>query len=342
MTADTCETAAVVKADAYGCGAEVVGPALARAGCRTFFVAMPEEAFLLRAAVGPEPLIYVFAGLDADPATTTEMVGQRIRPVLNSVEQVAYAASVAIVEDGLSAAVQLDTGMNRLGLEEREAIQILSDPQGSFADGHLDIDLILSHMGCADDAAHPLNAEQRACFDRICAADPHSPSPTRSLSATAGTLLGPAYHYSMTRIGIGLYGGFPYDAGEPAVTLEAPILQIRDLAPGESVGYGASWTAQRPSRIATIPVGYADGLLRALSNGAAAYLNGTAVPLAGRVSMDLITLDVTDRPCAPGDMVEILGPNQSIDALAEAAGTIGHEVLTSLGARYGRRYLPDG
>lgn len=342
LTAPGCETAAVVKADAYGCGAEVVGPALARAGCRTFFVAMPQEAFLLRAAVGPEPQIYVFAGLDGDPATTTEMVGQRIRPVLNSAEQVAYAASVAITEGGLTAAIQLDTGMNRLGIEERDAVAILADPQASLADGHLCIDLIMSHMGCADDTAHPLNGDQRACFERICGATTLDPMPTRSLSATAGTLLGADYHFDMTRIGIGLYGAAPFDAGTQAVTLDAPILQIRDLASGESVGYGATWIASRPSKIATIPVGYADGLIRALSSGASVYLNGQPVPLAGRVSMDLITLDVTDIPCQPGDRVEILGQNQSIDDLAAAAGTIGHEILTSLGARYGRRYLPDG
>ena len=336
MTGPACETAAVVKADAYGCGAGVVGRALAKAGCRTFFVAMPEEGLALRDALGDGAAIYVFAGLDGDHAR--DMQRRDVRPVLNSVEQMAEAAALAARTDGLTAAMQVDTGMNRLGLEEAEAYALSRDPQSTLADGLLELDLILSHMGCADDPSHPLNADQRACFERICAASDLR-IPRRSLSATAGTLLGQGYHYDMVRIGIGLYGGFPFSLGRAAVRLEAPILQIRDLAPGESVGYGALWTASRPSRIATIPVGYADGLIRALGNGAAVYLDGQPVPFAGRVSMDLITLDVTDLRCSPGDRVELLGPNQPIDALAAAAGTIGHEILTSLrGARHVRLY----
>jgi alanine racemase len=338
LSAPGCETAAVVKADAYGCGAGVVGPALAAAGCQTFFVAMPEEAFALRDALGPGPAIHVFAGLGGDLAEAKAMAELDIRPVLNSVEQASFAATSAAKFGGFSASLQVDTGMNRLGMEEDEVVFWLRDPQAALADGMLDVGMVISHMGCADDPDHPLNAEQRACFDRI-SAGTQAVQMKRSLSATAGLLLGNAYHYDMVRPGIGLFGGLPFDGGRPAVVLEAPILQIRDVRPGESIGYAASWTANRPSRIATVPVGYADGLIRALSAGAVGYVSGWAAPFAGRVSMDLITLDVTDCPCAPGDMVEILGRNQSIDDLAKSAGTIGHEILTSLGSRYERVYI---
>ena len=163
-----------------------------------------------------------------------------------------------------------------------------------------------------------------------------------SLSATAGLLLGPEYHFDMVRMGIGLYGGWPFLDARRVVTVDAPVIQVREVQAGESVGYGATWIADRPSRIATISAGYADGLIRALGAGAQVFLDGQPIPTAGRVSMDLITLDVTGVDCNPGDRVEILGPNQSIDDLAKAAGTIGHEILTSLGRRYDRSHVPAG
>jgi alanine racemase len=195
--------------------------------------------------------------------------------------------------------------------------------------------LLMSHLACADEPAHPLNASQRAEFARLTA----SLTLPRSLAATGGILLGSDYHHTMTRAGVGLYGGLPFAAARPAVTLHLPIIQVRAVSPGETVGYGATWTATRPSRIATLSGGYADGLLRALGSGTTGYVNGQPLPFAGRVSMDLITFDVTDCPqAAPGTRVEIVGPHQSIDTLASTAGTIGYEILTSLGSRYQRRY----
>lgn len=321
LTAPDCETAAVVKGDGYGCGAAVVGQTLARAGCGTFFVATPSEGAALRAALGPLPVIHVLAGYGVAEEAVFRRDG--LRPVLNSAGQ--YRAWF----DGPAgpAAVQVDTGMNRLGMEP--------DEFASLGGVSPLVDLVMSHMGNADDPGHPLNAQQLAAFRQLITGIDRD----FSLSATAGLLLGTEYHFDMTRMGIGLYGGWPFLDARRVVTVEAPIIQIRDVAEGESVGYGAAWVARRPSRIATISAGYADGLIRALSSGATGFIRGEPVPFAGRVSMDLITLDVTDCPCAPGEMVELLGPNQTIDDLARAAGTIGHEILTSLGARYARRYL---
>ena len=320
-TALNCTTAAVVKADAYGCGTASVGRALARAGVNTFFVAVPAEGAALRAAIGPSPLIYILGGYGRDQHGLYQ--ANALRPCLNSARQY----KDWLLDGGGPAGIQLDTGMNRLGME--------ADELTSLGPLSADIDLLMSHMGNADEPGHPLNADQNAEFRRLT----DDLSGLKSLSATAGLLLGKDYHFDMTRMGIGLYGGWPFLEAKRVVTVETPIIQTRDLAAGETVGYGATFTAERPTKIATISAGYADGLIRALSNGATAFIHNHPVPLAGRVSMDLITLDVTEAPrCAPGDMVELLGPNQSIDDLAKAAGTIGHEILTSLGSRYARHY----
>lgn len=320
MTAPDCETAAVVKGDGYGCGAVPVGRALADAGVRTFFVAVPSEAAILRAAVGAAPVIYVLGGYGA--AEDALYRQHALRPVLNSADQ----ARAWFAGFNGPAAIQLDTGMNRLGMEADEFASLGPLP-GT-------VDLVMSHMGCADAPGHEMNDVQLRAFREM---TDHL-AVRRSLSATAGLLLGPDWRFDLTRMGIGLYGGWPYEAARRVVTVEAPVIQIRDLAAGESVGYGASFVARRPTRIATISAGYADGLIRAMGAGATGFVDGQPVPFAGRVSMDLITLDVTGCDCAPGDMVEILGPNQSIDDLARSAGTIGHEILTSLGSRYARTY----
>jgi alanine racemase len=320
------ETAAVLKADAYGCGAAHVGPALARAGARTFFVALPAEGARLRQAIGPDPVIYVLNGYPAREESSPDpaYVRHALRPVLNSAAQ-----ARAWFRDHPEApcGVHIDTGMSRLGLPAGE-LAALGPLPGS-------VRLILSHYACADEPQHPMNARQRAQFTRL-TQDLGLP---RSLANTGGILLGADSHFDLTRPGIGLYGGLPFAGAKPAVTLHLPILQVRDLAPGETVGYGATWTATRPSRIATLSGGYADGLPRALSGRARAFLDGQPLPFAGRVSMDLIGLDVTDCPhAAPGVMVELLGPHQTVDELAQVAGTIGYELLTSLGRRYTRRY----
>ncbi len=321
LTAPGCATAAVVKGDGYGCGAVPVGRALAVAGARTFFVAVPSEGEILRAALGGGPDIFVLGGYGE--AEDKLYRSANLRPVLNSAAQ----ARAWFSGSNGPCAIQLDTGMNRLGMEADEFASLGALP-GS-------VQLIMSHMGCADDPSAAVNAAQLAEFRRMT----EGLAVPLSLSATAGLLLGKDYHFDMTRMGIGLYGGWPFADAQQVVRVEAPIIQIRDLAAGETVGYGSTWTAERPSRIATISAGYADGLIRYLSHGATAYIADRPVPFAGRVSMDLITLDVTDCRCAPGDMVELIGPNQSIDDLAKAAGTIGHEILTSLGSRYRRRYI---
>lgn len=321
LTGPDCETSAVVKANAYGLGAARVGKALAGIGIRTFFVAVPTEGEMLRPAVGPEPLIYVLNGYARDALDLYRT--HDLRPVLNSADQ---ARAWFTDRAGAPSAVQVDTGMNRVGMEAAEFASL-----GALPDS---VRLLMSHAGCADDPAHKLNAIQLGEFLRLI----EGLDCQRSLAGTAGVLLGKDWHFDLTRPGIGLYGGFPFEGARPVVRLEIPIIQIRDVNPGESIGYSASWTAERPSRIATLGIGYADGLIRACSNHGLAFINGQRAGFAGRVSMDLTTLDVTDIPCAPGDMVEILGPHQGINELADTAGTIGHEILTSLGARYQREY----
>lgn len=319
------ETAAVIKADAYGLGADVVGPALARAGAATFFVALAEEGVALRKALGQGPRIFVFAGLM--PGDAELMRGAGLIPLLNSAGQVRAAQGF-----GAPVGIQLDTGMNRLGME--------ADEMAMVADliSAMDVQLVMSHLACADEPDHPQNAAQLSTFVEMTAHHVFSGVP-RSLAATGGSLLGADYHFEMTRPGVGLYGGLPFRDAKPVVALETPIIQVRELTDGETVGYGAAYVADGHRRIATISAGYADGLLRAMSGGFTVRIGDRAVPSAGRVSMDLITLDVTDAPEAvEGAMLRVLGADQTVDQLAEAAGTIGYEILTSLGPRYDRRY----
>ncbi|MEO1249464.1 MAG: alanine racemase, partial [Pseudomonadota bacterium] len=239
----------------------------------------------------------------------------------------------------LPAFVQFDTGMSRLGLEPSEQATLAGDTERLNG---IDILGWMTHLACADDPDHPLNVLQR---DRLKAATHGLPPAPRSLCNSAGIFLGPDFHFDIARPGSALYGISPVKNGDnpmrQPVRLTSPILQVRTIPKGAIVGYGATHTATRPSRIATIPVGYADGILRSLSNHGAMWLEGHAVPVAGRVSMDLITLDVTDVPeslAQPGQMVEVIGPHMTPDAIAERAGTIGYEVLTALGHRYDRHY----
>ncbi|TVQ56233.1 MAG: alanine racemase [Rhodobacteraceae bacterium] len=325
--------AAVVKADAYGLGLAQVAPALLAEGARVFFVATAEEALAARAVLGESPAVFCFNGPDAD--TVDALAEARVRPLLNGPEQVALARAAARRRGAAYACgLQLDTGMNRLGLEADELAAALAEG----LDG-LDVGLAMSHLACADDPAHPMNAAQRLAFAAM-TAHPVLAGVPRSLSATGGALLGPGFAFDLVRPGVGLYGGLPFADARPVVTLDVPVIQTRAVAPGEAVGYGATWVAERPSRIATIAAGYADGLHRALSNRGGAFHAGRRLPFAGRVSMDLIGLDVTEAPdVSAGDRVTLLGPEQGVDALAAAAGTIGYEILTSLGTRYARRYV---
>lgn len=322
LSAPGVSTGAVVKADGYGLGVARVARTLARAGASKFFVAVAEEAATIREILGPDPEIFIFSG---HMAGDTDMIGDLdLIPLLNSLDQLTrHFEALPRAPFG----VQLDTGMNRLGLEPGEwaaARQVVLAENPA---------LVMSHLACADDPDHPMNAAQLASFAKMV----DGVRAPKSLAATGGILLGSEYHFDVTRPGVGLYGGAPFGEAEPVVSLSLPVVQHRTLSKGETVGYGNAWTAERPARIATLAAGYADGLIRAMGGTAQAFAEDIPCPLAGRVSMDLITVDVTDLPRVP-DQMEIVGPAQGIDRLAEAAGTIGYEILTSLGARYVRRY----
>ncbi len=311
--------AAVVKADAYGLGAGRVAPALHKAGARDFFVALASEGRALRRHLPDDARIYVLSG---------HMEGADLRgliPVLNSPEQFFRDRTM---RPGRPFAIQLDTGMNRLGIEPGEWAAIRAEAVAATPD------FIMSHLACADEPDHPANAAQLAAFHAMtdgCAVP-------RSLSATGGILLGPDYHFDLIRPGIGLYGGLPFADAQPVVRLSLPVIQTRTVQAGEFVGYSATWTAHAPRRIATVAAGYADGILRSISSrGASLYAGGTACPIVGRVSMDLMTVDVTDLDNVPGEL-DLICPQQSVDRLADHAGTIGYEILTSLGHRYDRIY----
>ena len=319
----TAETGAVVKADAYGTGIGRAARRLAQTGARKFFVAVAEEAADIRQAIGPDPEIYILSGhMSGD----TDMIADlHLIPLLSSIDQMLRHFEAL---PGTPFGIQLDTGMNRLGMEagEWEAVRSLVLPQNPM--------LIMSHLACADDPSHPMNAQQLAAFIEMT----DGIDAPRSLAATGGILLGPEYHFDVTRPGIGLYGGLPFADATPVVSLSLPIIQTRDVLAGESVGYGNTWIAERDSRIVTVSCGYADGILRVMGPKTHLFANGTAVPVAGRISMDSICIDVTDVSDLPSAL-ELLGPQQSIETLAQNAGTIGYEILTSLGARYSRRYV---
>ncbi len=322
VSASGVQTAAVVKADAYGLGAERVAPALARAGARRFFVAAAEEGAGLRAILGPGPQIAVLSG--HMPGDTGLIRDADLTPMLNSVDQATRHLETL---PGHAFGVQLDSGMNRLGLEEGEweAVAPFLLEAGP--------ELLMSHLACADDPAHPLNAEQLETFLRMT----EGTGLPRSLAATGGILLGPQYHFDLTRPGIGLYGGLPFAGAAPVVGLGLPVIQTRMVRPGEAVGYSCTWVARKPSLIATAAAGYADGVIRSLSGKATVYAGDVPCPVVGRVSMDLITVDVTHLTAMPA-MLELIGPHQSIDTLADAAGTISYEILTRLAGRLTRFY----
>jgi alanine racemase len=319
----SCETAAVIKADAYGLGSERVAKALVKQGVRIFYVAMAEEGAAVRAAVGDKAQIRVLTGhMRGD----TDMIADlNLTPILNSIDQInRHFEALPDHPFGL----QLDTGMNRLGLEW--------DDWAAVAEAALRCKpvVVMSHLACADEPDHPMNPYQLDVFHQMT----DGITTPRSLAATGGILLGPDYHFDECRPGIGLYGGLPFEDARPVVRLDLPVVQLRDLTAGEVVGYGNSWQADRPTRLATVAAGYADGLQRALSRGAMLFHGDTPCPLVGRVSMDLITVDVTDLNEDPNALA-IICDAQPVDRLAQSAGTIGYEMLTSLSQRYSRRYV---
>ncbi|MFP7672746.1 alanine racemase [Marivita sp. S0852] len=317
------DTAAVVKANAYGLGAKRVSQALAKAGARTFFVAMAEEGATVRNALGPGPTIGVFGGhMEGDAALIRDA---NLVPMINSIDQMLRHVEAL---PGHPFGIQLDSGMNRLGMEAGEwsALRDIALSQKPV--------LVMSHLACADEPGHGMNAFQLQTFRQMT----DGINAPRSLGATGGTLLGAEYHFDMTRPGIGLYGGLPYIEAVPVVTLSIPVIQVRDVNPGESVGYGNRWVARVPGKIATISAGYADGILRAMGPKAYVWAGESRCKIVGRISMDLIGVDVSALKDPP-DRVELLGQHQSIDSVADAGGTIGYEILTSLGPRYNRTYI---
>jgi alanine racemase len=337
--ADTAEAAAVLKADAYGIGLEPAARALSGVGCRTFFVALPGEGVRLRQVL-PDAAIYVLAGLI--PGSAGAFAENALRPVLNSWPEIEEWA--ALRERGLreGAAIHVDTGMNRLGLSLHEAVALARDPALLTA---LAPSLIMSHLACSDTPEHPQNLRQLALFREIRHQFPEIPA---SLANSAGVFLGEEYHFDLIRPGIALYGVGPVAGVEnpmrPVVTAEARVLAIREAEAGETVGYGATETLKRQSRIAILAAGYADGYHRLAGSsderkGAHVMIRGEMAPLVGRVSMDLMAADVTDLPrVVRGDWAELFGPNVPIDDVAARAGTIGYELLTGLGRRYARTY----
>ncbi|MEX2010080.1 MAG: alanine racemase [Dongiaceae bacterium] len=333
------DCAAVVKADAYGLGVAAVAPTLHDAGCRIFFVATLDEGIELRGLL-PEAEIYAFNGLAAGGAEA--FLAHALRPVLNSLGEIDAWAAMGRRRGPAPAALHIDTGMARLGLPPAE-LAVLAEDRARL-DG-VTLALVLSHLACADEGAHPMNARQLAAFRD--AARRVAPAGVRlSLAASAGIFLGADYCFHVARPGAALYGLRPRpDAPNPlapVVRLQGKILQVRDVDSDTTVGYGATHRVTGPARLATVGAGYADGYLRSLSNRGSAHIGAERVPVVGRVSMDLITLDVTaiaPERVAPGALVDLIGPHNPADALAEEAGTIGYEILTSLGRRYRRHYV---
>jgi alanine racemase len=353
------QCAAVVKANAYGLGAGPVARALARAGVRLFFVATLDEGIALRRALAKGPIakgpiakgpidqrpeIAVLNG--PFPGTEAEFVAHDLIPVLNHPGQIEDWArignrtSVGPSGNPPPAILHVDTGMARLGLTPREFAAFVEDrPPIAWR-------AAISHLACADDPGHGLNARQHACFAAVAARFPGVPA---SLAASSGIFLGAAHHFDLVRPGAALYGINPCPGRpntlRPVVRLTAKIIQIREIDSGESVGYGAAHVMQAPGRIATVAVGYADGWPRSLSGRGCGYIGDIRVPLLGRVSMDLLTFDVSavdpalTRPgLMPGMTIELLGPRYGADEVAFEAGTIGYEILTALGSRYHRVY----
>jgi alanine racemase len=331
------DCAAVLKADAYGTGAAIVGPRLAAEGCRQFFVAHLDEGIALRGVV-PDHSIYVLNGLL--PGTEADFVEFGLTPVLNHLGQLnAWRAAAQRYSRPLDAVIHIDTGMHRLGLAPEEA-QLLAGERGRLRG--LRLALLMSHLVVSEEPNNPINGEQLSRFRSFVRTMPGAPA---SLANSSGIFLGPDYHFDLLRPGAALYGINP-TPGRPnpmltTVTLRARVLQVRRIDALQTVGYGAAWRSARPSRVATIALGYADGYFRTLINRTHVHLAGHKVPVIGRISMDLVTIDVTDVPEAdsqPGALVEVLGPHLTADDLAEHARTNAYEVMTALGRRYARLY----
>lgn len=325
--------AGVVKADAYGLGAPHVAPALFAAGCRHFFTAHLQEALAIRPRL-QGAMVAVLNGLP--PGSEATFAAHGIAPVLGTPGEIArWAAEARRLGRALPALLHLDTGMNRLGLDAAQLAALAADP--TALDG-ITLRYVMTHLSASEEPQDPANEAQRQRFATACAMLPPLP---RSFANSSGIFLGPGWASDLARPGAALYGINPTPGQpnpmRPVVRLSARVLALRAIGQGEAVGYNATWTAPQDGRIATIGVGYADGWLRSHTNRGHAIFDGAMLPLVGRVSMDLITLDASGCPALrEGDMVELIGPTRPVDAVAQAAGTNGYEILTSLGRRYHR------
>ncbi len=337
--------AASVKADAYGLGIGPVARALDRAGCARFFVATVDEGIRLRRLL-PNSVIYVLHGVLA--GGVGDCVEHDLRPVINSLGDLEICNAAVGRRGSIVAALHIDTGMARLGLTAEEVAALAAEPQRLARLGAV---LLMSHLACADEPDHLMNRQQRMRFDAACARLQHALAfrprlVERSLVGSSGIFLGPDFHYDLARPGAAIYGLAPFpNTANPmrqVIRLQGKILQVRRVDRGGTVGYGATHRFARPARVATVGAGYADGYLRSLGNHGSAYVGESRVPVVGRVSMDLITLEVSALPeeaTRPGTPVDLIGPHNPVDALAAEAGTIGYEILTALGKRYARRYV---
>ncbi len=331
--------AGVVKADAYGLGASYVSRVLFAEGCRHFFVAHLDEGLALRPYLPRSAAIFILNGLPRGAERECAMAG--LIPVLNSLEQAeAWSDCAQELVRSLPAVVQVDSGMNRLGLPVDDVVILV---KRYIRSGVLDLQLIMSHLACADIPTHEANVMQLAAFRRLAGFFPDVP---RSLANSSGIFLGREYHFNLVRPGAALYGVNPDPAVvnpmQPVVRLTAKVIQLRETLPGDCVGYGWDYRAQSATRLATLSIGYADGFHRAWGKGGAVFFEGLRLPVVGRVSMDSIVVDasgVARGRLRPDSEVEVIGHCQSVDDLAYVAGTIGYEVLTGLGPRYQRIYL---
>jgi len=333
--------APVIKADAYRMGMVPVAKALAAEGADLFFVARVEEGIVLRAIL-PHARIFVFDGVV--PGSSPALIAHRLTPVLNGPDEIAEWSQAATARKSmLDAALQIDTGMNRSGLSQTEVGILAANARRALAG--INLNLIMSHLACADEPEHEQNRRQLERFRAALAALPSAPA---SLAASAGIELGRDYLFDLVRPGMALYGGSPVPSRpnpyRTVVVLTSQVLQLRKLEAGETVGYGGAFAARRPARLAIVALGYADGLIRASGAKGRAAIGGVLVPYAGRISMDLLALDVTDVPdhaLHRGAAVEFLGDAISLDDAARAAGTITHEVLTAISPRARRVYSGD-
>ncbi len=335
------ECAAVVKADAYGCGLTQVTRRLAVAGCKTFFVATLDEAKLVRKAAR-NATIYMLNGFFSNCGDTFAEIN--CRPVIGDLGELAEWESFRGASGWRgAAAIQIDTGMNRLGMTIAQAQSLL--PWIQMEDHG--IALVMSHLSSAEDINHPANTRQLDAFRQIAS---HFTGIPASLANSSGIFLGPQFQFDMVRPGAALYGVNPTPEADtpmhPVVNLKARVAQIRDIPKGETVGYGGIWTAHRPTKLAIVTAGYADGYFRAAGSidgmrSAEAIVAGQRCPVAGRISMDLIAIDITDVPegaMRRGQFVTLIGDGITVDELAQHFDTIGYEVLTSLGRRFARVY----